>query len=807
MQVRKAAVLCAKLSPMAGSDIAPILDYIARSASMTHINEVSGRANKQNRAVFLGYIVSYIIIITVLFVTIGGYSYYSIVNASLDKARTELRNAISRHAEILDANVGVAIDASLSYYGNQEVARLRKLSYPFAPSAHINFQDLSRDLSLLAGNNNFIARSTLFFHNSQVFISSDMVGSRPHVYYGIRFPYSPKTYEQWKTDQISQEHGLFYMPDDPRNDELDLYYRLPFSDGSTGVTAITSLRIGNALENLSLLGTYQREAMIVTDSGGRVLYAGGSMATELQQLADGFDTDVVDYDGVQYMRFTQEMTLSRWSIHFLVDQRELYAEASSIRKSLYLVYFFVLIFSIMLAALFAKSTSDPVSSILRLIDGKNRGYAEPHEPLAKRRRWMNDHILYDIGEKVSDVFANNTELTRQVTDLNKSSRAIFFTKLLNGDAMRLEDIALFRDMEPEMFEFTCFTVIIADLKEACDDNPDGAAGSMALLLEKINAAGCQGLHPHQTKNNQAAVILCTDSELIRDDLLTRITELTAEVCSQTGARVLWGVGSTVYNIDQIFLSCRNALHALHSPDVPDDEICVWYDKSKSKLLKLRYSSEDELKLLSAMNLGDAELSKSIVYAIAQQNETVLGASEAHRRQFVSALSETFFRMENQLPDMDEANEKELRLYLWHMKNISDLDIIMPYCIMIINIFCDMVKSNNAGRCQKLLSGIYKYLDEHVEDQDICVASIAGHFGLTENYVSTFFKQNNGTSISHYIENARMLHAAALLKSTETSASVLAGQIGYSNVNTFYKAFKRYYGVSPKVFRSRESVME
>ena len=59
----------------------------------------------------------------------------------------------------------------------------------------------------------------------------------------------------------------------------------------------------------------------------------------------------------------------------------------------------------------------------------------------------------------------------------------------------------------------------------------------------------------------------------------------------------------------------------------------------------------------------------------------------------------------------------------------------------------------------------------------------------------------GSTYTEYLELMRMRRAAELLKSTDKSINYVALALGYETPNTFYKAFKRVYHVSPGVYRT------
>lgn len=100
--------------------------------------------------------------------------------------------------------------------------------------------------------------------------------------------------------------------------------------------------------------------------------------------------------------------------------------------------------------------------------------------------------------------------------------------------------------------------------------------------------------------------------------------------------------------------------------------------------------------------------------------------------------------------------------------------------------------------------IHRYLDDHYTDSTLCLAMVADHFGLSQKYASTFIKEQTGLHYSEYVEKLRLDNAVALLRASTLTMQQVAQAIGFSSLNTFYKAFKRAYGVSPSAWRAQET---
>ena len=88
----------------------------------------------------------------------------------------------------------------------------------------------------------------------------------------------------------------------------------------------------------------------------------------------------------------------------------------------------------------------------------------------------------------------------------------------------------------------------------------------------------------------------------------------------------------------------------------------------------------------------------------------------------------------------------------------------------------------------------QYMDNISLEQ---VASIAG---FSPNYFSSQFKQETGMGFQDYLTMLRINRAKELLRSTNLSISEVCYQVGYQNIRTFNRVFKRVAALRPGEFK-------
>ena len=100
-----------------------------------------------------------------------------------------------------------------------------------------------------------------------------------------------------------------------------------------------------------------------------------------------------------------------------------------------------------------------------------------------------------------------------------------------------------------------------------------------------------------------------------------------------------------------------------------------------------------------------------------------------------------------------------------------------------------------GRLQK----VKQYVDQHFTE-NITVKMAADVACLEKKYFSNYFHTKTGVRFTDYVSRMRIDHAKKLMESQDTPISEIALVVGYRNLRTFERAFKKNTGITPMQFR-------
>lgn len=95
--------------------------------------------------------------------------------------------------------------------------------------------------------------------------------------------------------------------------------------------------------------------------------------------------------------------------------------------------------------------------------------------------------------------------------------------------------------------------------------------------------------------------------------------------------------------------------------------------------------------------------------------------------------------------------------------------------------------------------IERYISEHIGEVD--VNDLAKHLKFDSNQLYRRIKKEYDLSPQYLIRELRLRMAASLLKTTKDYVSVIAYEVGFSNLSYFTRCFKEKYGVTPNQYRS------
>lgn len=131
-------------------------------------------------------------------------------------------------------------------------------------------------------------------------------------------------------------------------------------------------------------------------------------------------------------------------------------------------------------------------------------------------------------------------------------------------------------------------------------------------------------------------------------------------------------------------------------------------------------------------------------------------------------------------------------------------MIASLLLQINRITYDMLHQVSSKYQNTLYLNLCDYINNHLEE-DLTLDQLATFFFVSKYHISHTFKENMGISLHQYIIKKR-IHASKNGILSGIPISNLLNQYGFKDYSSFYRAFKKEYGISPTEYREQHKMV-
>ncbi|MBQ7841460.1 MAG: helix-turn-helix transcriptional regulator [Lachnospiraceae bacterium] len=200
---------------------------------------------------------------------------------------------------------------------------------------------------------------------------------------------------------------------------------------------------------------------------------------------------------------------------------------------------------------------------------------------------------------------------------------------------------------------------------------------------------------------------------------------------------------------------------------------------------LALQNGDEQSAISALRNGSA--------SFLTNNRQDLATAKYSHQMIVYALIR--IKLENNILDVSIPHFKA--------ENVQYLfEVELPQCFTQITI---RLKQQHVNQMQNLDQNIFAFIDENIGNQQLCVSMVTDYFHISAPTLQKRMNSCVSKTFSAYVEDLRMKKAHQMLQDTYLTVQEIAESVGYTNANSFYKAYKRYFGEAPRSTRKNNDL--
>lgn len=114
-------------------------------------------------------------------------------------------------------------------------------------------------------------------------------------------------------------------------------------------------------------------------------------------------------------------------------------------------------------------------------------------------------------------------------------------------------------------------------------------------------------------------------------------------------------------------------------------------------------------------------------------------------------------------------------------------------------YCRLVRNHSMKEYSPIVQKTIVIIESNLSS-NLTLSTLADRQSLSPGYLSTIFSKETGKTVTEYIREKRIKHAAFLLSTTHLQIQTVALHCGIMDVQYFSKTFKKLMGKTPKEYR-------
>jgi two-component system, response regulator YesN len=726
------------------------------------------------------------------------------------------RSLLERTVENVDRSVAEIDNLVFALASDPDISRFLQVTDFLDTQNYTFMRQLHRQLPPYQITHNLIFRYFLYFGKSDVIVSPETIAFRLSLFYRGSMAYESMTYDQWYQLLSGQYHDARVLPPDTVSMEEGQRRRLitylqsiPIGyEGVSDGTVVVLLDERELERVLASLNIYGESWVALLDESFVPLAAVGAPAeeiTEALKLSDtsktaGGDTQELRFNGSQFQLMMMRSEHTGWTIAVGLPKSAIQSRVRRVQRIAYGGTVLSVLGGALLALMLAYSSSKPIRMVLRLLRAEP-GW-EPGEESG------NDIDLSSLQPAVVRLISRNRHLRQEIHHQEPFVRDAIFERVLRGEQIEESELQSLIDLgsfDIRARHYLCLILHIRGFDGEMNQNRIRDLNIARVIIhdaiERFLGSTC---YLHDIQMDKIVLLLHFDTEeeercyeLINRSCAALRKHLIAKYqfhCNIAGGRLVGDVGS-------VFVSYNEARQASSATRVESRDAVDYFAHTPSSNTRYHYPLETERALLGSLLAGNIDPAREKI-------REVHGSNFLQREIDGPTASNLFIELQGTILKLLDTEgvftDRDARIVYGAAEELLLIEEIDAFfesleglAIIICRITSDRKRSHNSALLERAIAEIHGSFC----DPNLTLGTLSREIGLSEVYLSQFFKEQMGENLSLYLTRMRVEKASELLHS-ELSMPIdeVASAVGYSSADTFRKAYKRIYGISPTRYR-------
>ncbi|MEK8132217.1 helix-turn-helix domain-containing protein [Paenibacillus filicis] len=630
-------------------------------------------------------------------------------------------------------------------------------------------------------------------------------------------------YEQW-LDMINHapNNAFLLLPHaDSASPQTSIAYitHLPkdLNGKQTGTVVVMAdlERFQKAMESVSWFNGGQ---LLILNHDNQVLMSNvpvtGDENLMLEQLLDGDHVMVTSSGNGDSELFYIQSAVSDLKYVLRIPSNMYWQKAEYVRKFTYVSILISLMGALVLTWFFLRRNYSPIQQLVQSLSDKNSS--------EERTDWNELHF---IQKAIFNTRSEKEQIALQLKSHHNVLRSNMLSRLLKG---RLDTLISYEEafksfhIELKSDQFAVILFAVENHESLYSNLPGMDMNERRKMIPFIitnvveELVGQRGHAGYVAEMDDMLACLVNFTETEDADLKEDLGWIAAEAQRfLTRFRMdltvsIGGIHSTLSGAAEAY---QEAIDAMEYRMVVGKREIITYDDIRMDTadtlqLGYYYPLQVEQQIINLIKAGDFDRASAFMNEIIERNTNKPFVSLTLAKCLIFNLVGTMVKAMNELGDGDSSILGDNPLWMDKILACDTLQEMQHELLTLLKEVCAFAaakaESNQskerAETLRNLTAKVIKHIEEHYHDPNLNVNTIGERFELKGSYVSKLFKEQTGEGLLDYITKFRIRQAKLMMANKQDSISDISKVVGYNEVATFIRVFKKYEGITPGKFK-------
>lgn len=407
--------------------------------------------------------------------------------------------------------------------------------------------------------------------------------------------------------------------------------------------------------------------------------------------------------------------------------------------------------------------------------------------------------IIELGQELHEAVAAQNHLQEMVDSQRPIICTSYVRKLLSGTSTSQEEttyIENYLGIPAGSYYNVLYVVVYNNSGDAAETLANGLPSSDELQNAITNALKNflgDSLYYFSPTDRTYAILLHCDAKEEKDFVLqisNLVLRLHDFVLDTYGIWLFAGIGRNTDSLMNVWEAYQQAMEAVNY--TTKNYIFFPYEFIKKNSNVFYYPPEISTKLIHFISTGNTSQVLELFNLIHQENIEERSLPINLLKYLLSDIRNTLLKARFALPA--DADAETVRILDERFNEHLSFKLCEDLALTLCNLFASKTEDKD------LATIIEKYIAQNYKDPSLGLNKISDEFQISESYFSHMFKEKTGSNFSTYLETIRLNEAVRLIRETDISLNELYMAVGYNNANTFRRAFKKVFGVTPSSMR-------